>query len=147
MKILITDIEAIGAALDALAPPLHVRTECSKAEAVAALAPRLLEQRKKGHGLGALAAMLTERGLPISPGTLKNYLQRAGAAKGKRRRREAVSSPAARAAPELPPPAARPVASLPATSRVKVTMPSAAPSPATTPRSFEGTPRRDTDDI
>jgi hypothetical protein len=147
MKITISAIEAIREALSGLPPAPRVRTEHTKAGAVTALAPELLELRQKGYGLGALAALLTEKGLPISPGTLKNYLQRAGAARGKRRRRTMGTSSgdprahAARAtrAMSAGPPPAPPLVEVPAKF--------SAPSSASTGRSFEPNPRRDSDEI
>jgi hypothetical protein len=147
MKITISEIEAIREALSGLPPAPRVRTETTKAGAVTALAPELLELRQKGYGLGALAALLTEKGLPISPGTLKNYLQRAGAAHGKQRRRMMGTSSGERKAHAVPETRAMSAGPPPAPPPVEVTTKSAAPSPASTGRSFDRNPRRDTDEI
>ena len=95
------------------APTVPTQTPTRMA-AVAAIAPELLELRRKGWGLEALAAYLAEQGLPITPATLKNYLQRAGATRSKRRRRKGSPSAA------IPP-------------RTKATPPSAGQVPATPP--------------
>jgi hypothetical protein len=146
MKITISEIESIRGALSGLPPAPRVRTEHTKAGAVTALAPELLELRQRGYGLAALAALLTEKGLPISPGTLKNYLQRAGAADGKHRRRMTTSSGErkARASPATQAMSAGPPSAPPP---VEVTTKSAAPSPASAGRSLDPNPRRDTDEI
>ena len=119
MKIGITQIETIRAALMALPPAPKMPNDGTKRGAVAALAPELLNLRRQGYGLETLAAFLKEKGLAISSGTLKNYLQRAGATRTKRRQRKivvaqderpepsptrtAASTPAERSAPSTPP--------------------------------------------
>lgn len=86
------EIESIRAELLALPPAPTVTVKGTKAATVASLAPELLGLRRRGYGLAALAAFLTEKGLPITSGTLKNYLQRAGATRGKRRGQRLVSA-------------------------------------------------------
>jgi hypothetical protein len=100
------------------APTVPMQTP-TRLAAVAAIAPELLELRRKGWGLEALTAYLAEQGLPITPATLKNYLQREGATRSKRRRRKGSPSAATpqpikattSIAPQLPAtrPAFRPV--------------------------------------
>jgi hypothetical protein len=67
-------VQGIQAALDAL-PPCEA-TEMSKQQAVQALSPQIDEMRAKGYGWTAIAAMLSERGLPVSPAALRTYLRR-----------------------------------------------------------------------
>jgi hypothetical protein len=116
MKIGITQIEAIREALLALPPAPKMPNDGTKRGAVAALAPELLNLRRQGYGLETLAAFLKEKGLAISSGTLKNYLQRAGATRTKRRQRTIVESHDNRQAPPparlpAPPPTTRPIPS------------------------------------
>lgn len=83
--------------LAAQPPAPTVRSDSvSKLAAVTAAAPELLGLRRTGWGIAALAAFLTEAGLPISAGTLKNYLQRVAATPMKRRRRQRTIAPDAR---------------------------------------------------
>jgi hypothetical protein len=84
-KITADRIEALRAKLvEADAAPVIPPDTSTKMGAVAALASELLTLRRKGWGLEALAAMLREGGLDLTPATLKNYLQRAGATRTKR---------------------------------------------------------------
>lgn len=92
MKIGIAQIESLREALKALPPPPKVRNDGTKRGAIAALAPELFGLRRQGYGLETLAAFLKEKGLEISSGTLKNYLQRAGATRTKRRQRKVVAA-------------------------------------------------------
>jgi hypothetical protein len=115
----VAQVDAMRAKLiEAAAAPVIAPKASTKMGAVAALAPELLGLRRKGWGLEALAAMLGQSGLQITAGTLKNYLQRAGATRTKRRRdpERAVSStpPAARTTP----PAEEPSAATPASPLV-----------------------------
>jgi hypothetical protein len=91
------EIESIRAQLLALPPAPTATVKGTKAATVASLAPELLGLRRQGYGLAALAAFLTEKGLPIASGTLKNYLQRAGVARGKRRGTKLVDARSANA--------------------------------------------------
>jgi hypothetical protein len=101
VKITVAQIDAMRVKLAALpAAPAAPPRAATKMEAVVALAPELVALRGKGWGLQALAAFMTEGGFAISAGTLKNYLQRAGAARTKRRRKkESTSSGATGATP------------------------------------------------
>ncbi len=93
VKITIAQIDAMRVKLAALpAAPAAPPRAATKMEAVVALAPELVALREKGWGLQALAALMTESGFAISPGTLKNYLQRAGATRKKRRKKNASTS-------------------------------------------------------
>jgi hypothetical protein len=93
VKITVGQIEGIRAELAKVPPKPVVPTESStKMAAVASLAPELLALRWNGWGLEALVAFLAEGGLHLTPGTLKNYLQRAGATRSKRRRRKETAS-------------------------------------------------------
>ena len=94
-KITADRIEALRAKLvEADAAPVIPPDTSTKMGAVAALASELLTLRRKGWGLEALAAMLREGGLDLTPATLKNYLQRAGATRTKRRSKQLSPVPA-----------------------------------------------------
>jgi hypothetical protein len=110
VKITVGQIEAIRAELAKVPPKPVVRAELStKMAAVASLAPELLALRRNGWGLEALVAFLADGGLHLTRGTLKNYLQRAGATRSKRRRRkESASAPPAPPSPPLASIAAKP---------------------------------------
>ena len=114
VKITVAQIDEMRAKLAALPAAPAVPTQpASKMEAVTALAPELVALRGRGWGLQALAAFMTEGGFPISPGTLKNYLQRAGATRTKRRRKKVIAPSGATGAtlPVAPPGAPSPAAS------------------------------------
>jgi hypothetical protein len=88
VKITVTQIEALRVRLAATPPPPpRPNHAATKMEAVVALSQELTALREKGWGLQALAALLAEGGVAVSPGTLRNYLQRAGATRRRRRRR------------------------------------------------------------
>jgi hypothetical protein len=96
VRLTVAQVDEIRRKLAAQPPAPVVRgASVSKLAAVTAAAPELLGLRRSGWGIAALAAFLTEAGLPISAGTLKNYLQRAGATPTKRRRRQRAIAPAA----------------------------------------------------
>lgn len=88
-------IEALRSKLvEAHAAPVIPQDTSTKMGAVTALASELLALRRKGWGMEALAAMLREGGLDLTPATLKNYLQRAGATRTKRRSKQLSPVPA-----------------------------------------------------
>jgi hypothetical protein len=96
VRLTVAQVDEIRRQLAAQPPAPTVRGDSvSKLAAVTAAAPELLGLRRNGWGIAALAAFLTEKGLPISEGTLKNYLQRVGATRTKRRRRQTTSPGAA----------------------------------------------------
>ena len=96
MRLTVAQVDEIRRKLAAQPPAPMVRGNgVSKLAAVTAAAPELLGLRRTGWGVAALAAFLTEAGLPISAGTLKNYLQRVGATRTRRRRRQTTTAPAA----------------------------------------------------
>ena len=102
VKITIAHIDEMRAKLAALpAAPAAPTQAATKMEAVMALAPELVALRGRGWGLQALSAFMTEGGFPISAGTLKNYLQRSGATRTKRRRKK-ESTPSAATGATLP---------------------------------------------
>ncbi len=51
-------------------------TELSKQQAIRALSPQILSLRAKGYGWTAVAAMLSEHGVPVSVAALRTYLRR-----------------------------------------------------------------------
>jgi len=60
--------------LDNVAP--YQETELSKQQAIRALAPQIFALRSKGYSWTAVAAMLSERGVPVSVAALRTYLRR-----------------------------------------------------------------------
>ena len=60
-------------------------TELSKQQAIRELSPQIVTLRSKGYSWMAVAAMLSEHGVPVSVAALRTYLRRA--------REEAVSAP------------------------------------------------------
>jgi hypothetical protein len=56
--------------------PPYQATELSKQQTVRTLAPQIFALRAKGYSWTAVAAMLSERGLPISVAALRTYLRR-----------------------------------------------------------------------
>jgi hypothetical protein len=51
-------------------------TELSKQQTVRTLSPQLVALRAKGYSWTAIAAMLSERGIPVSVAALRTYLRR-----------------------------------------------------------------------
>jgi hypothetical protein len=98
VRLTVGQVDEIRRMLAAQPPAPTVRGDrVSKLAAITAAASELLRLRRTGWGVAALAAFLTEAGLPISAGTLKNYLQRLGATRTKRRRRQMTTAQASRA--------------------------------------------------
>jgi hypothetical protein len=60
--------------LDEVAP--YQATELSKQQAIRALSPQIVALREKGYSWTAVAAMLSERGVPVSVAALRTYLRR-----------------------------------------------------------------------
>jgi hypothetical protein len=60
--------------LDNVAP--YQETELSKQQAIRALSPQIFALRSKGYSWTAVAAMLSERGVPVSVAALRTYLRR-----------------------------------------------------------------------
>jgi hypothetical protein len=56
--------------------PPYCANELSKQQTIRALAPQILALRSKGYSWTAVAAMLSERGLPVSVAALRTYLRR-----------------------------------------------------------------------
>jgi hypothetical protein len=56
-------------------PPYHP-TELSKQQTLRTLSPQILALRSKGYSWTAVAAMLSERGLPVSAAALRTHLRR-----------------------------------------------------------------------
>jgi hypothetical protein len=56
--------------------PPYEATELTKQQTIRALAPHILALRAKGYGWTAVAAMLSERGVPVSAAALRTYLRR-----------------------------------------------------------------------
>ena len=73
--------------LDNVGP--YQETELSKQQAIRALSPQIFALRSKGYSWTAVAAMLSERGVPVSVAALRTYLRR-------------VREEAANAAPRTP---------------------------------------------
>jgi len=121
-KISVSELHNIARSLEALPP--HRDTSVSKQKAIALLAPELHAMRSKGYSWSAIAALLTNSGVPVSAVALQSYLWRARvadetvrpASRRKRRARVAhdsataltavVSAPVRVATTTLEPPAA-----------------------------------------
>ncbi len=56
--------------------PPYQATELSKQQTIRALSPQIFALRSKGYSWTAVAAMLSERGLPVSVAALRTYLRR-----------------------------------------------------------------------
>ena len=56
--------------------PPYQATELSKQQTVRTLSPEIFALRSKGYSWTAVAAMLSERGLPVSVAALRTYLRR-----------------------------------------------------------------------
>jgi hypothetical protein len=156
-------VRQLREALSQVAP--YQATEVSKQQAIRTLAPKIMGLRSKGYSWSAVAAMLSEQGVPVSVAALRTYLRRvreesAGGAPRTpaRRSREGrtvatppeptsvVTSPS-QARPSLlvskPQPAATAPASVVAAQRATPAAPKREPEPSRS--AF--VPRPDTDDI
>ncbi len=67
-------VHKLQQALDEVAP--YQATELSKQQAIRALSPQIQSLRAKGYGWTAVAAMLSEHGVPVSVAALRTYLRR-----------------------------------------------------------------------
>ncbi len=67
-------VRQLQQSLDAVAP--HQETELSKQQAIRTLSPQIFALRSKGYSWTAVAAMLSERGVPVSVAALRTYLRR-----------------------------------------------------------------------
>jgi hypothetical protein len=56
--------------------PPYQATELSKQQTVRMLSPQIFALRSKGYSWTAVAAMLSERGVPVSVAALRTYLRR-----------------------------------------------------------------------
>jgi len=56
--------------------PPYQATELSKQQTVRTLSPQIFALRSKGYSWTAVAAMLSERGVPVSVAALRTYLRR-----------------------------------------------------------------------
>jgi hypothetical protein len=56
--------------------PPYQATEWSKQQTVRTLSPQIFALRSKGYSWTAVAAMLSERGVPVSVAALRTYLRR-----------------------------------------------------------------------
>ncbi len=86
----LAQIETVKAQLSEL-PVANVQTrDVSKQEAIKLLARDITGLQRKGYSLDQVAALLSERGIPINTGTLKSYMRRT---KRKRSRDGAKAKP------------------------------------------------------
>jgi hypothetical protein len=67
-------VRKLQQSLDEVAP--YQATELSKQQAVRALSPQIFALRSKGYSWTAVAAMLSEHGVPVSVAALRTYLRR-----------------------------------------------------------------------
>jgi hypothetical protein len=140
-------VRQLQQSLDEVAP--YEATELSKQQTIRALSPQILALRTKGYSWTAVAAMLSERGVPVSVAALRTYLRRV------RQEAPAEAPPTGtkrlrdRRADTRPPERPPPIEPLPSQSRE--TSPAsnpqqhvAAPSPAVeTPHATAAMPRRE----
>jgi hypothetical protein len=77
-------VRKLQQSLEQVAP--YQATELSKQQAIRELSPQIVTLRSKGYSWTAVAAMLSEHGVPVSVAALRTYLRRA--------REEGVSGPA-----------------------------------------------------
>jgi hypothetical protein len=67
-------VRQLQQSLDEIAP--YEATEVSKQQAIRMLSPQILSLRSKGYNWTAVAAMLSEQGVPVSVAALRTYLRR-----------------------------------------------------------------------
>ena len=67
-------VRQLQESLDEVAP--YQATELSKQQAIRTLSPQILSLRSKGYSWTAVAAMLSEHGVPVSAAALRTYLRR-----------------------------------------------------------------------
>jgi hypothetical protein len=67
-------VRKLQQSLDDVAP--HQATELSKQQAIGMLSPQIVALRSKGYSWTAVAAMLSEHGVPVSVAALRTYLRR-----------------------------------------------------------------------
>lgn len=134
-------VEKISDDLKKLPAPDRKKTHLTKKEAVLFLAKEIEALRKKGYTVPEIAAILTERGLPVSKTTLQGYFpSRSRAANRSSRPASQPQKDSPSQGDEQQPSAseAKPAAKSPAQNRASDTAPQAS-------ASFR--PKPDTDDI
>jgi len=127
--------------------PPYRANELSKQQTVRALAPQILALRSKGYSWTAVAAMLSERGLPVSVAALRTYLRRVREeaaeekprAQTKRSRDVRADAPAAERLPSIAPSPSQRSESPPAKRPVPPATPQT--SAVATPRASPSSPR------
>jgi hypothetical protein len=67
-------VQQLRQSLDEVPP--YQATELSKQQTLRTLSPQILALHAKGYSWAAVAAMLAERGLPVSVAALRTYLRR-----------------------------------------------------------------------
>jgi len=67
-------VRQLQQSLDEVAP--YQATEVSKQQAIRTLSPQIFALRSKGYSWTAVAAMLSERGVPVSVAALRTHLRR-----------------------------------------------------------------------
>lgn len=67
-------VRQLQQSLDEIAP--YEATELSKQQTIRTLPPQIVALRSKGYSWTAVAAMLSERGVPVSVAALRTYLRR-----------------------------------------------------------------------
>jgi hypothetical protein len=78
-------VRKLQQSLDDVAP--YQATELSKQQAIGMLSPQIVALRAKGYSWTAVAAMLSEHGVPVSVAALRTYLRRVRVTALKARRR------------------------------------------------------------
>jgi hypothetical protein len=93
-KIRLDSIEQAHRALDAL--PQHQPTELTKAQAIQKLLGPIRASQAKGYSLAAIGKVLSDSGIPITPGALRLYVggsKVGGGAKRRVKRKRADNQP------------------------------------------------------
>jgi hypothetical protein len=139
-------VRQLQQSLEDVAP--YQATELSKQQAIRELSPQIVSLRSKGYSWTAIAAMLSEHGVPVSVAALRTYLRRVRVeAENEAHRPVAKRSRDGRTVARLEPPT--PIVTSPApcdarSPQAKPQTPGAAPASAVlTPRApTAATPRR-----
>jgi hypothetical protein len=85
-KVRVADIERLKRTLENV--PEHQAEEVTTPQAVRMLSTQIHAMQAKGYGLPAIAELLSENGVAVTPTTLKTYLSEARAAGGRKSRRK-----------------------------------------------------------
>jgi len=139
-------VRQLQQSLEEVAP--YQATEVSKQQAIRTLSPQILSLRSKGYSWTAVAAMLSERGVPVSVAALRTYPRRVRVEAESEAPRVAAKRSREGRAVVSPPEPPTPIATSPSPSGAtymasKPQLPAAPPpaSPVTAPQATTGAPR------